>query len=146
MQGPGGRAAAPPGDTVPGMANFEELDLLDAPPTVLVVDDELPSNRGRFTIVAPLYQDGSPPGIRFGLEDESSRLNLNMLIEADKVLPGSGRTLLMGLPGMTEEIADAILDYMDEDDEVREFGAEINEYTGLDPPYEPKNGPLAMSL
>ncbi len=109
---------------------------------VLVVDDESPYDRGRFTMLAPLYQDGAPPGLRYGLEDESSRLNLNMLLEADKMLPGSGRTLLMGLPGMTEEIADAILDYLDEDDEPREFGAEVDEYTLLDPPYEPKNGPL----
>lgn len=109
---------------------------------VLVTDDVIPANRGRFSILAPLYQDGSPPGIRFGLEDESGRLNLNMLLEADKTIPGSGRTLLMGLPGMTEEIADAILDYMDEDDELREFGAELNEYSTLIPPYAPKNGPL----
>ncbi len=58
------------------------------------------------------------------------------------MLPGSGRKLLMGLPGMTEEIADAILDYMDEDDEPREFGAERDAYASLEPPYEPKNGPL----
>lgn len=109
---------------------------------VLVADDAIPANRGRFSILAPLYQEGSPPGLRFGLEDESGRLNLNMLLEADKTIPGSGRTLLMGLPGMTEEIADSILDYMDEDDELREFGAESGEYTSLDPPYAPKNGPL----
>lgn len=109
---------------------------------VLVVDDVTPENRGRFTVLAPLYQEGAPPGLRYGLEDESCRLNLNLLLEADKVVENGGRNLLMGLPGMTEDVADAILDYMDEDDEVREFGAEINEYASLDPPYEPKNGPL----
>jgi type II secretory pathway component PulK len=109
---------------------------------VVVVDDALPYNRGRFTLLAPLFAEGNPPGLRFGLEDESCRLNLNMLLEADKVAENGGRTLLMGLPGMTEEIADAILDYIDTDDEPREFGAEAEEYTTLDPPYEPKNGPL----
>ena len=47
----------------------------------------------------------------------------------------------MGLPGMTEDVADAILDWMDEDDEVRDYGAEASYYQGLSPPYRP-NGPL----
>jgi len=42
-------------------------------------------------------------------EDESSRLNMNMLLIADTAVPGGGRTLLMSLPGMTEDVADAIL-------------------------------------
>ena len=43
---------------------------------------------------------------------------------------------------MTEEIADAILDWVDDDDEEREFGAEADFYSGLAPAYAPKNGPL----
>jgi hypothetical protein len=31
---------------------------------------------------------------------------------------------------------------MDEDDEPREFGAEISDYAGLNPPYAPRNGPF----
>jgi hypothetical protein len=42
---------------------------------------------------------------------------------------------------MTIEIADAILDWLDDDDEPREFGAEANT-TRRWPPYAPKNGPL----
>ena len=43
---------------------------------------------------------------------------------------------------MTEDIADAILDWIDTDDEMREFGAESDYYSTLVPGYAPKNGPL----
>ncbi|EAQ78869.1 type II secretion system protein GspK [Blastopirellula marina] len=151
---------------------------------LLVDDEEDERQRGRFTILAPLVDiDGYLDGIRYGLEDESARLNLNALLmleeqsgaaselasaaglsdasgaaaasgagasatitglASDEALTSgsTGRQLLMGLPGMTEDIADAILDYIDEDDEPREFGAEVDYYSGLDPPYAPKNGPL----
>ncbi len=107
---------------------------------VLVTGEEDP---GRFTIVAPdLNKDGVYEGIRAGLEDESNRLNLNTLMLADEAEENGGRQLLMGLPGMTEEIADAILDWIDEDNETREFGAEADHYSSLVPAYAPKNGPL----
>ncbi|MCH7729342.1 MAG: general secretion pathway protein GspK, partial [Planctomycetes bacterium] len=80
--------------------------------------------------------------LRYGLEDESSRINLNALLIVDKQMENGGRQLLMALPGMTEEIADAIMDWLDEDDEPREFGAELEYYSSLTPPYAPKNGPL----
>ena len=48
----------------------------------------------------------------------------------------------MALPDMTEEIADAILDFLDDDDEPREFGLESDYYTSLGNPYRCKNGPL----
>jgi hypothetical protein len=48
----------------------------------------------------------------------------------------------MGLPGMTEDVADAILDWMDADDEPREYGAERDYYASLSTPYAPRNGPL----
>jgi DNA uptake protein ComE-like DNA-binding protein len=115
--------------------------------------------RGRFTVVAPNIEDGQVNGIRFGLEDESTKLNLNALPligAASAAAAGSGvsaggestestdpaQQLLMSLPGMTESIADAILDWIDEDDEPREFGAEADYYSALDPAYAPRNGPL----
>ena len=52
------------------------------------------------------------------------------------------RLLLMALPSMTEDIADAILDFVDTDDTAREYGAEGDYYAALDPPYAPVNGPL----
>jgi type II secretory pathway component PulK len=109
---------------------------------ILVTQGATARNCGRFTIVAPRIDEGGAGGVRFGLEDESTKLNLNILASLDQKLPGSGRQILMGLPGMTEEIADAILDWIDQDDEKREFGAEIETYSATEPGYAPRNGPL----
>jgi hypothetical protein len=98
---------------------------------------------GRFSIVAPnLNDDGIPEGFRFGLVNESSKINVNTLPFYDNWQPGSARQILLALPSMTEEIADAILDWVDTDDEVREFGTEGSHYQGLNPPYDVKNGPM----
>lgn len=99
---------------------------------------------GYFSVIAPgLDDDGYPSSYRFGLVDESTRLNLNILPKLDELQPGAGVQLLMALPEMTEDVADAILDWIDLDDEAREQGAESGYYAGLSPPYLPKNGPLA---
>jgi hypothetical protein len=110
---------------------------------ITLIPDDNPADRGSFSVIAPNFNsDGYLEGVRHGLEDESTRLNLNTLLHAEKLAPGKGRTLLMALPGMTEDIADAILDWIDADDEARELGAEIDHYSGLSPAYAPKNGPL----
>ncbi len=98
---------------------------------------------GRFTVIAPaLNDDGIPEGYRFGLVDESTKININALPWFDSWTPGSARLILLSLPNMTEDIADAILDWVDEDEEEREFGTESSYYRGLSPAYAPKNGPL----
>jgi DNA uptake protein ComE-like DNA-binding protein len=110
---------------------------------VVRVDPDNENLLGRFTVIAPLLdQEGMASGFRYGLTDESTRLNLNILPLADQMIPGAGRQLLMSLPDMTEDIADAILDWMDEDEDVRDYGAEYSYYTGLSPAYAPKNGPM----
>lgn len=110
---------------------------------VTVIDELDPAARGCFTVLAPnLDSSGNLGGVRYGLEDESTRLNLNALLAIDQLMPGSGKTFLMALPGMTEDIADAIMDWLDADEEPRELGAEIEYYSGLSPPYAPKNGPM----
>lgn len=117
-----------------------------------------------FSVPAPdLNENGMLSGIRFGLQDESARLNLNTLTVLDEnseglmaalslladpdsgdALPDSIATaLLLALPGMTEEIADSIMDWLDADDEVRPYGAELEYYSGLPTPYEPTNGPIS---
>lgn len=107
------------------------------------VDPGDPSRIGRFTILAPLLDDdGIPSGFRYGLVDESSKLNVNTLLFADSTTPDGGRQLLMALPGMREEIADAILDWIDPDDDIRDFGTESNYYAQQTPGYQCKNGPL----
>lgn len=202
-----------------------------------VMPDSDPKKRGNFTLVAPsLDQTGMFLGLRFGLQNESAKLNLNTLAQLDQLSSsgalasaamggggqdlsslglggagqggggqgggqgtggqgaagqgaagqnsqngsaqrsGSGQSqsagagaafgggtglsqlasqvggmaganlaqqLLMKLPGMTEEIADAILDWLDEDDEPRALGAEFADYyQQMQPPYKPTNGPL----
>lgn len=109
---------------------------------VLVRDDDLPRDRGRVAVLAVNVVDGRPGGVRYGLDNESNRLNINVVAALDAQQVGAGREILMALPGMTEETADAILDWTDSDDEQREFGAEIDYYTTLDPPYSPANAPL----
>jgi DNA uptake protein ComE-like DNA-binding protein len=106
---------------------------------MLVVDDIAAVGRGNFTVIAPALEEDELAGIRFGLEDESSRLNLATLLIADKSTTNGGRQILMQLPNMTEEIADAILDWIDPDEEPREFGAELDHYSGQSPPYAPRN-------
>ncbi len=133
---------------------------------VTVLGEADPDELGKFTVLVPaMDQAGGLAGVRYGLEDESARLNLNALLlidqqarelqeatgelaelvaeDAEGLLADSpARSLLMALPGMTVEIADAILDWLDDDDSPREFGAEAEYYSSLAPPYGPKNGPL----
>lgn len=107
------------------------------------IDPEDPEQMGRFTVVSPGMDDnGNPEGFRFGLMDESNKINVNTLVFADSWSEGGGRQLLMALPDMTESTADAILDWIDGDEEEREYGCEADYYTGLNPPYSAKNGPV----
>ena len=93
---------------------------------VTVMEDADPKFRGCFSVLSPnIDSNGNLAGVRHGLEDESTRLNLNTLLAVDKLMPGAGKTFLMALPGMTEDIADAIMDWLDPDEEPRELGAEI---------------------
>ncbi len=115
---------------------------------VSVASEEGGESVGMFTVVAPaLDTEGNAAGTRFGLEDESARVNLNVLFKLEEQALALGqdtltRDLLMALPGMSVEVADAILDWIDEDDETREYGAEADYYAGLTPAYSPKNGML----
>lgn len=108
---------------------------------ILVADDLNLESRGRFTLLAPDVVQGYYSGVRYGLEDESSKLNLNMLAQ-DGGDETATRNRLLFLPGMTEDIADAILDWIDEDNLPRAYGAEDSYYQGLNPAYQPRNGPL----
>ncbi len=139
-----------------------------------------PSQRGNFTIVSPAMDEmGNLSSIRFGLQNESAKLNLNTLAQLDalassgdldsaalgdmagaageagaaltglasaateEVATSLATNMLMALPGMTAEIADAIMDFLDEDDEPRPLGAEFSDtYQMMQPPYRPANGTL----
>ncbi|MCX7013135.1 MAG: type II secretion system protein GspK [Candidatus Sumerlaeota bacterium] len=71
-------------------------------------------------------------GAVYGIQDESAKLNLNT----------ATRDQLMLLPGMTDTMADSLLDWIDSDDTPNTLGAESEYYSALDNPYEAKNGPL----
>lgn len=161
-----------------------------------------PRGRARFSLVAPNESDPNCTTIRFGLIDESSKLNLNALVAGEKksqsrssTSVGSATTLgastgsgsstgssstggsgstsgasgsssssgstststdsetvtvsasdpasrLLMIPGMTYELADAILDFIDVDDTPRINGCESEYYTSLSPAYSAKNSPL----
>ena len=64
-----------------------------------------------------------------GAADAHAKLNINRL----------SRESLLELDGMTEDMADSILDWIDEDDEPRELGAEEGYYASLPSPYAPRN-------
>ena len=73
-------------------------------------------------------------GCRFTVRivDESSKLNVNT----------ATREQLLMLPNMTEDIADAIIDWRDSDDTPGDFGAESGYYATMPYPYQPRNGPF----
>jgi len=83
-----------------------------------------------FTIYA--YNPLDPEVLRNGVTDESSKINLNI----------AGKETLLGLPGMTPELVDALMDYRDADANTRPEGAEQDYYDQLPYPYLIKNGPL----
>ncbi len=156
---------------------------------VNVIPDVDPARRGNYSVLSPsLDEFGNYTGIRYGLQNESAKLNLNTLAQLDALAaagtlgaaatggaaggggagggtdPAASMTaalsslaseatasmsssmstgMLMSLPGMTEEIADAILDWLDADDEPRPLGAEFADYyMNLQPAYKPANGPI----
>ncbi|MDX1926691.1 MAG: type II secretion system protein GspK [Pirellulaceae bacterium] len=95
---------------------------------------------------APEFQTGvyrqiSRKELTAGLQSESARLNLNAL-DLSRAGEVVSRTRLVGLPNVTPQMADALLDWMDADDEPRTFGAEANWYADNAPQARPTNGPI----
>ena len=64
--------------------------------------------------------------------DLHSRININ----------AATKLQLLELPDITLDTADAILDWIDEDDEVQGIGAEADFYEGRDMGYQPRNGAM----
>jgi DNA uptake protein ComE-like DNA-binding protein len=67
-----------------------------------------------------------------GPVDAHSKININLM----------SQQALMTLPYMTEDVADAIIDWVDSDEDTSPLGAEIGYYQGLRYPYEPRNAPI----
>jgi type II secretory pathway component PulK len=90
--------------------------------------ESIPVGDGTFTLIHPYFdQEGV---VQHGLWDESSKLSLNI----------ANKDMLMKLPGMTEDIADSIIDWRDSDENASPRGAENPYYKSLQPPYACKNG------
>lgn len=92
----------------------------------------------RFTIT-PQGVSGTSESSQIGPNNESAKLHLEQLLRWDREQPGSGVQALMNLPGMTGEVADAILDWVDADSTPRASGAEADRYAALELSYSPRN-------
>lgn len=91
---------------------------------------ELDGGRAWLLVTEPDPGDGRE--VRYGVRDEASKLDVNI----------ATRDQLLALPGITEEAADGIVDWIDEDEDVGEFGAESITYEALEVPYTAKNAPV----
>lgn len=92
---------------------------------------DIPLGRGQFRV----FHRGRPDeggAVLYGVSDEGSRLNINNA-SADE---------LSKLQDMTPDVVAALIDWRDEDNEVSPGGAEAEYYLSLQPPYQPRNGPV----
>lgn len=85
--------------------------------------------RGRFDVLHPASTADAP---RYGIADESGRLDINV----------ASTNELLRLPGMTLDVAAALLDWRDPDNVAGPGGAEAEFYGSLNPPRLPRNGPF----
>ena len=115
--------------SAPGDQMAEPIDLRDNP-EIFQAQPLTGEERGwHFTVFADNLSD--PDNVRYGLEDEAAKINLNF----------AGDEALKAL-GLTDELVDCLRDYLDSDSDVRENGAEQEYYDQLSTPYLIRNGPL----
>lgn len=91
----------------------------------------------RYSIIRPDPEDDTRP--IFGLIDEGGKFNLNSFTQEKT---REYKRALLRLPNVTEEMADSLLDWLDENADPGQSGAEESYYSSLSPPYAPANGPL----
>lgn len=95
----------------------------------------------RLSILKKMRSDQTAPSENYGLIDEESKVNVNLLRESSIL-----KRLLILTAGSTEEeagvISDSVLDWIDEDEHVNAAGAENQFYRSLKRPLVPKNAPL----
>src|SRR5579859_1812594 len=77
-------------------------------------------------------------GIVYGVSDEECRLNINNA-SAEEL----GKLDAQTVDAMTPDVVASIIDWRDEDNTVTPGGAEAEYYLSMQPPYLPRNGPLA---
>jgi len=118
-----------------GSLEYIKAQLLSSQETVILTQGEdlyeaVELESGFFWILHPNLSDDR--NYTYGLTDEGSKINLNSATEE----------MLLKLPGMTSELASAIIDWRDTDSEITPGGAESEYYLLLADPYYCKNEPL----
>lgn len=115
----------------------------------IIMDSEADRGRLKFSIVVPDETNVTSGNIRFGLASENAKFNLNKLLEIDENDIGEdGEStglcyfVMSSIPNMTDDVVDAILDWIDSDDDRRPGGAETADYMSRTIPYEARNGPM----
>jgi len=86
-----------------------------------------PIGDGTFSLITGRRDENGR--VIYGITDEAGKLNINTATE----------DALLAFPEITEEMASSLLDWRDEDSDLRVDGAEDDYYTTLDDPYYCKN-------
>lgn len=97
-----------------------------------MLDDVADAAEGGLDGAAYRLSYESPDGERLGGADAHAKININLMNAQQLAL----------LPEMPEDGPDAILDWIDEDDDSRPLGAESAYYLSKQYGYPPRNGPI----
>ncbi len=130
-----------------------EINLFNDPESFrgyLISDSENERTKVYCSLIAFDEANSISGGIRFGLSNQNAKFNINTLLDLEQLDDGVEEeekqqlayVAMSYLPNMNDDIVDAILDWLDSDEERRPGGAESNEYESLAIPYECKNGPM----
>lgn len=109
------------------LGNLETNGVL--PDVTTYQNEAVPVGDAYFWLIGRDAQQEQQNRLVFGLVDEASKLNLNR----------AGTNLLEALPGMTPELAGAIIDWRDGNEDISPNGAESQAYALLRPAYLCKN-------
>src|SRR4051794_35833994 len=118
-------------EAIEGVSRYVETLLVNAGTPGQILDlttyetEAVPVGEAKFWLLGGLVDASNGQTRTYGLVDEASKLNINTATVA----------MLRELPGMTDEVAAAIVDWRDEDDEVTTNGAESETYATKQPGY-----------
>ena len=98
----------------------------------------------RFSVLSPGMVGSVDSLPRAGLTTETAKFNVNRLLELENDTDETTDpyTAVSFVPNMTEDICNAILDWIDSDEEARAGGAESSTYEALAVPYSARNAPM----
>jgi type II secretory pathway component PulK len=98
----------------------------------------------RFSVLSPGMVGSVDSLPRAGLTTETAKFNVNRLLELENDTDETTDpyTAVSFVPSMTEDICNAILDWIDSDEEARAGGAESSTYEALAVPYSARNAPM----